>query len=132
MTQEQRDLLHRELSDFRGRKISSRSDERLLDAENRITPIDEIRKLYNAYLEHGITKTARSINISNKALILRFETYGLEMVREQRHIEMTEKHFDTLKLTYSEWNNKYGSKSRGDYYRVKKQVEKFMNSKDSR
>lgn len=132
MTPEQRELIERELSDFRGRKISSRSDERLLDAENRITPIDEIRKLYNAYLEHGITKTARSINISNKALILRFETYGLEMVREQRHIEMTEKHFDTLKLTYTEWNNKYGSKSRGDYYRCKKQVEKFMNSKDSR
>jgi hypothetical protein len=53
------------------------------------------------------------------------------MVRKKRHIEMTEKHFDTLKLTYTEWNDKYGSKSKNHYYTIKKRMLTYLEEQGS-
>lgn len=126
MTQEQRDLLHRELSDFKQRKVSNLSDTWLQYSENRCIPFEEVMKNYQSYLEHGATMTSKSLGIGIKTLMGRFEFYGLKKVYvNHKKYQVSDKIQDIQKLSCCEWCKKYNDLS-GNYYRGKKRLEKLL------
>jgi hypothetical protein len=131
MTQEQRDLLQKELSDFQGRKIYNRSETWLLYSENRCIPFEEVKKNYESYLKYGCSATAKSLGISNKSLLDRFDFYGLKKVYvNHKQYKVSDKIKDIQKLTCKEWCDKYNDLS-GNYYRGKKRLEKYLKEQGS-
>jgi hypothetical protein len=128
MTQEQRDLLHRELSDFKGRKVSKISDGHLLQCELDGTPFEKVKEYYEIYLKtKNLLATSKEIGIHHTNLFLKFKKYNFQMFP----YEITDKHRDTLIMSYSDWSNKYQVKSNAQYYRDKKRIEKYLKEQGS-
>jgi hypothetical protein len=129
MTQEQRDLLHRELSDFKKRKVFKIRESNLLQSESNLTPFEKVKEYYEIYLKtKNILTASKEIGIHHTNLFLKFKKYNFEMFTHQK---ITDKHRDTLIMLYSDWNNKYQVKSKGEYYRDKKQLEKYLKEQGS-
>lgn len=131
MTQEQRDKLHRELSDLKGRKVFNRTETWLSYSENRCIPIEEVKRNYEHYLKYGCSVTARSLGISNKTLLDRFKFYGFKKVGIWGKREPSDKIKDTLNLTQKDWNTKYNTTSGSYYYNCKNKMLKYLENQDT-
>jgi len=128
MTQEQRDLLHRELSDFKERKVFKINDFHLLQSESIVTPFEKVKEYYEIYLKtKNLLTASKEIGLAHSTIYRKFKKYNFEMFA----YEITDKHRDTLIMSYSDWNNKYQVKSNGEYYRCKKQLEKYLKEQGS-
>jgi hypothetical protein len=135
MTQEQRDLLQKELSDFMNRKCAKMREDRLMLSA---IPFDTVKLWYDDYKTVGnLTIIAEKLNMSSGTLKKHFRRYGLksELKKKPRspfHKKrgLTQLHLDTLNMRVSEWCKKY-DKFPSSYYRTKKGIEKYLEEQGS-
>jgi len=141
MTQEQRDLLHRELSDLKNRKaFNYTSDAQLLNGELSCVPYEKVKEMYETCKLIGLKKTGEKYNKSNKNIIIHFQKYNFprvgrtyslyekEAILKKQTKSLTEKYQDSLTLGYTEWNLKYNTKSKSIYYKHKKVAKTFLSN----
>lgn len=137
MTPEIRQSIIDELSDLMNRRVGKLNDIHILQAEKQCFPYEKVMEIYNYYKIHGMINTAKYYKMSKGWVSKRFKYYNLPMdykqsrnYSENRHKQTftpTQKHLDTLSMTYSEWNLKYQSTnngiSKGAYYQCKKTMQ---------
>ncbi len=135
MTQEQRDLLQKELSDFKGRKVFNKTEGLLLRCERNMTPLEKVKEYYEVYLKtKSLTETAKKVGLTNHNLLEKFHTYNFQLLGRpnfRKTIPITEKHKDSLILSYTEWNKKYGVKGGNGYYKNRERMLKYLEEQGS-
>lgn len=140
MTQEQRDILHRELSDLKNRKAFNSSDAQLLNGELSCVPYEQVKEMYETCKLIGMNKTCEKYNKGRKTLMMHFQKYNFppvgktyrlyenETIRKKQTKSLTQKYQDSLTLRFTEWNLKYNSKSSSSYYKYKKVAQTFLSN----
>ena len=134
MTQEQRDLIQKELSDFRGRKVYKMKEDRLIYSESKLVPFDTVKLWYEDYKKIGNLKIiSEKLNITSATLKKHFNRFGLksELRKKPRSPfhkcrSLTQLHLDTLTMKMGEWCEKY-DKNNCSYYTTKKGVVKYFD-----
>lgn len=139
MTQDQRDLIMRELSDFKSRKVFKTPDNVLEYAEKQCIPYEKVLEMHKVCKEIGTTKAGKMYNKSRGKLLKLFAKYNLPIVGRSyslydgKQIErtvtpelVTQRHQDSLTMGYGAWNEKYGIKSRSLYYKYRNYAKKYF------
>jgi hypothetical protein len=125
MKPEIKQLIIKELSDLKGRKVFKTTDARLIVSEKNRVPLETVKMYHTKYLEMGsILKTAKQLNVSKVILCRYFTRYNLPYQnRSEKHRQKRESNqeykSDVFSLTYKEWCAKY-NRSRGTYEWIKK------------
>jgi hypothetical protein len=140
MTQEQRDILMRELSDLKNRKVFNIGDAMLLHSESICVPYEQVKEMYETCKLIGMNKTCKKYNKGRKTITMHFHKYNFppvgktytlyenEAIRKKQTKSLTQKYQDSLTLGFNEWKLKYNVKSNANYYRHKKIAEKFLSN----
>jgi hypothetical protein len=135
MTQEQRDLLQKELSDFKGRRVYNIKEVYLLQSNLKMTSLEKVKEYYEVYLKtKSLTETAKKVGLTNHNLLEKFHTYNFQLLGRPKFrntIPITEKHRDTQIMSYTEWNTKYGLKGGNGYYKNRERMLKYLEEQGS-
>jgi hypothetical protein len=143
MTQDQLNHVKQVLAEFRSSKVGKiKGDHRLETAEQQGTPFETVKQWYPIYLAYGAKHLSKHIGIGPKQILDHFKKYNLTLRgrcdepnqnRAGYYLkvnEITQKHRDTLLLSCTQWNNKYGIKSKNLYYTTKKTFSKYLQDQN--
>lgn len=125
-----------ELNDFAQRKGSNLSDALLIQSELQCVPYSKVKELYDRYVELNCMKlfleetglrynrVQKYFTTYNLPLLGRTETSKKLSAESNPKLKM-ERMMDTLIMSQSEWNKKYGITSRGRYYKTKNRAKRL-------
>lgn len=134
MTQEQRNQIQCILNDMKTHTMFKRSDAELIRDESLTKwTYHLVKKIYEEDYLKGLTvkECADKQGVNRSRMSWWFKRYGFDASKySTRKFVPTKKHHDTLILSYTQWNKKYGHQSKSLYYKTKNNISKYLQDQN--